>query len=233
MSLPTRILVTGGGTGLGKAIAAACAQAGAQVVICGRREKLLAATAKTIGAVPLPLDILETLPEDLGPFDGLVHAAGARVHASVDHWDPSDAQDLWDLHVGALARLAARLTPGAQGGSILALSSTLALSPVEGSAIYSTTKAAQLALVRSLALEGAGRGVRANSLVLGVVPTDMTRTAPAGTEDLRLETLARLHPLGLGTPENVASAALSLLSNRWVTGAELLADGGLHLNSGP
>jgi NAD(P)-dependent dehydrogenase (short-subunit alcohol dehydrogenase family) len=233
MSLPTRILVTGGGTGLGKAIAAACVKAGAQVVICGRRQTLLAEAAREIGAEATPLDIRETLPDDLGAFDGLVHAAGARVHASVSHWDPSDAQDLWDLHVGALARLSARLTPGAHGGSILALSSTLALSPVEGSAIYSTTKAAQLALVRSLALEGAGQRVRANSLVLGVVPTDMTRSAPEGTEDLRLEALARLHPLGLGHPDDVAAAAVSLLSNPWITGAELLADGGLSLNPQP
>jgi NADP-dependent 3-hydroxy acid dehydrogenase YdfG len=165
MSLPTRILVTGGGTGLGKAIAAACVKAGAQVVICGRRQTLLAEAAREIGAEATPLDIRETLPDDLGAFDGLVHAAGARVHASVSHWDPSDAQDLWDLHVGALARLSARLTPGAHGGSILALSSTLALSPVEGSAIYSTTKAAQLALVRSLALEGAGQRVDRKSVV--------------------------------------------------------------------
>ena len=73
--------------------------------------------------------------------------------------------------------------------------------------------------------------VRVNALVLGVVPTDMTRSQPAGEPDPHLDRLASLHPLGLGTPENVAAAALALLANPWITGAELAVDGGLSLVS--
>ena len=227
--LPNRILVTGGGTGLGRAIAQACCEAGAQVVICGRRAELLQETAQSIGATAHACDITNPHAfDELEAFDGLVHAAGVRVHASVADWNTQTGQDLWNLHVDALARIAREISPP-KGGSILVLSSSLALKPVQGSSSYSATKAAQLSLVRSLALELAPKKVRVNALVLGVVPTDMTRSQPVGEKDPRLDELARLHPLGLGEPENVASAAVELLSNPWITGAELAVDGGLSL----
>ncbi|MEE2749895.1 MAG: SDR family oxidoreductase [Myxococcota bacterium] len=228
-TLPGRILVTGGGTGLGRAIATACRNAGAEVVLCGRRESVLQETAESIGASFHACDLNEPLAlEGIGPFDGVVHAAGARLHAGVADWSPEQGERLWRLHVDALARMAQRMSKDS-GGSILALASSLAIRPVVGSAAYSATKAAQLSLVRSLALELAPMKIRVNALVLGVVPTDMTRSQPAGEPDPHLDRLASLHPLGLGTPENVASAALALLANPWITGAELAVDGGLSL----
>lgn len=227
--LPKRILVTGGGTGLGRAIAQECCKAGAQVVICGRRAELLQETAQSIGAAAYPCDITDPHAlDDLAGFDGLVHAAGIRAHARVEDWDSQEGAQLWNVHVDALARLA-RTVSSVSGGSILALSSSLALKPVDGSSAYSATKAAQLSLIRSLALELAPAGIRVNALVLGVVPTAMTRSRPAGEEDPHLDALARLHPLGLGDAQNVASAAVELLSNPWITGAELAVDGGLSL----
>ena len=227
--LPRRILVTGGGTGLGRAIAAACSQAGADVVLCGRRASVLKEAAESIGASFHACDL--TTPDALAPigfFDGVVHAAGARVHAATEDWTTEAGETLWRLHVDALAKLAQAVSKDS-GGSILALSSSLAVRPVAGSAAYSATKAAQLSLVRSLALELAPQKIRVNALVLGVVPTDMTRTQPAGEPDPHLDDLARLHPLGLGTPEHVASAALAILGNPWITGSELAVDGGLSL----
>ncbi len=228
-NLPSRIVVTGGGTGLGRAIATVCREAGADVVLCGRREPVLQETAQKIGATFHACDLTEPHAlEGIGRFDGVVHAAGARVHAPAADWSPEEGERLWRLHVDALARMAQKMSKDS-GGSILALSSSLAVRPVAGSAAYSATKAAQLSLVRSLALELAPMRVRVNALVLGVVPTDMTRSQPAGELDPHLDQLAKLHPLGLGTPENVASAALALLANPWITGAELAVDGGLSL----
>jgi len=201
-------------------------------VICGRRADLLQETAQMIGATAHACDITSPgVLDAVGEFDGLVHAAGARVHAKVEDWSSQEAEALWQVHVDALARLSCCVRPN-PGGAILALCSSLALRPVQDSAAYSATKAAQLSLVRSLALELAPRGIRVNALVMGVVPTDMTRSRPAGEKDPRLDALARLHPLGLGDPQNVASAALELLSNPWITGAELAVDGGLSLAGG-
>jgi NAD(P)-dependent dehydrogenase (short-subunit alcohol dehydrogenase family) len=83
--------------------------------------------------------------------------------------------------------------------------------------------------MRSLALELAPRGVRANSVLVGVVPTAMTTARRgAASVDEQLDALRALHPLGrLGTPEEVGRAVVSLLENPWVTGAELAVDGGL------
>jgi NAD(P)-dependent dehydrogenase (short-subunit alcohol dehydrogenase family) len=123
------------------------------------------------------------------------------------------------------------------------ISSTLALRPLPTSAVYSAAKAGMLAAMRSLALVGAARRIRANAVCPGVVDTEMVRaprlspgeTPPTGEElerriSAQLSTLGALHPLGrLGKAEEVAEAVVHLLAAPWTTGSELVIDGGLML----
>jgi NAD(P)-dependent dehydrogenase (short-subunit alcohol dehydrogenase family) len=231
--LPKRVLVTGGGTGLGLAIATALVEAGSEVFICGRRRRVLEEAAEISGATPLSGDI--TGPPDgllraTGQIDGLVHNAGSYIHSEIGDWIAHSWQDMFAVHVRGPAILSQAFAAQCKGpGSIVAISSTLGARPASGAAAYSAAKAGMLSLIRSLAIELAPVGIRANAILAGVVPTDMT-TTPRGnlTSEEQLEALRRLHPLGrLGKPEEIAQAVLGLMGNPWVSGAELAVDGGL------
>ena len=227
-ALPRRILVTGGGSGIGRAVAAMLVERGAEVLICGRRQEVLEQAARQTGATAVVADVLDTssLPGRCGPLDGLVHNAGRRVHASVGDWTQEDWQALWELHVQAPAMLSQAFARQCEGpGAIVAVSSTLALRGLKGAAAYSATKAALLALVRSLAIELAPQGIRANAVLPGAVPTDMVLDGLR--QPAELAALTAQHPLGLGTPEDVALAVVALLENPWTTGTEMVVDGGL------
>jgi NAD(P)-dependent dehydrogenase (short-subunit alcohol dehydrogenase family) len=110
------------------------------------------------------------------------------------------------------------------GGAMVLLSSTLAERPIATSAVYSATKAGLQAMGKVLAAQGAQRSLRVNSLCLGVVETPMVSGDAA-----RLAAVEKLHPLGLGKPSDVASAIVWLLGAPWMTGSEILLDGGLLL----
>jgi len=232
-ALPRRTLVTGGGTGIGRAIASALRDAGGQVVVCGRRAGVLQACADDLGVTCVVGDVTgdpEALLDRVGPIDGLVHNAGALSRGAVGAWTADDWDRMWAVHVRGPALLSQAFAGRLEGpGAIVAVSSTLAARTAAGSAAYSAAKAAMSSLVRSLAVELAPRGVRANAVLPGVVPTAMT-TAPRGDAslDAQLDALRRLHPLGrLGEPAEVAHMVVALLSNPWVTGAEVAVDGGL------
>ncbi len=216
-----RILVTGGGSGLGLGVAAAL---GERAVIVGRRASVLEQAARATGARAVVGDVTAApalLLDRVGPVDGIVHAAGHLEGGPVPGWSADSFARLFAVHVTGPAMLTRAWAAERQGpGSVLFLGSTLAVRSAPGRGPYAAAKAAQLSLSRSLAVELADRGVRVNSLLCGVVPTPMT----AGHD---LADLAVLHPLGLGTPEAVAQAALAVLENPWMTGAAVPVDGGL------
>jgi NAD(P)-dependent dehydrogenase (short-subunit alcohol dehydrogenase family) len=232
MILPERVLVTGGGTGLGYAIAEALVQRGATVFICGRRRKVIERAAEQIGARPLSGDVTGPpgpLLEACGPIDGLIHNAGCQIRQPLGHWTERAWADLWDVHVKGPALLSQAFAAQCEGpGSIVAIASTLGLRPAAGSAAYASAKAGLLSLIRSLALELAPQGIRANAVLPGVVPTAMT-LQPRGEQSAEesLKALEAQHPLGLGEPAQVAQAVISLLENPWISGAALAVDGGL------
>ena len=232
MSLPKRVLVTGGGTGIGYAIAEDLVQRGSEVIICGRRRRVIERAAAQIGATPLSGDITgppEPLLQAVGPIDGLVHNAGSQFPEPLGEWSEKSWNELWRVHVMGPALLSQAFAAQCDGpGAIVAVSSTLAVRPAPGAAAYSCAKAGVLALIRSLALELAPKKIRANAVLPGVVPTAMTRRSEGEMNpEERLEFLKTLHPLGLGEPENVAQAVVALLANPWITGAALEVDGGM------
>ena len=219
-----RALVTGGGTGIGRAIAQSLRAHGLEVVITGRRADVLRSTATDLGVEWLQGDITadtEALLNGAGDIDVLVNNAGHAQRAPIGQWTAVDFQDLYAVHTIAPALLAQGFAARCQGpGRIINIASTLAVRPAPNTAAYAAAKSGMLALTRALALELAPRRITANALLPGVVPTAMTGD--------RVDFLKDLHPLGrLGRGVDIAEAVVWLVDAQWVTGAEIAIDGGL------
>lgn len=235
-----RVLVTGGGTGLGLGIAQALLAAGDAVVICGRRAEPLAAAVAALKAEAASADVQwfqadvrddpQRLLDAAGAVDGLVHNAGIYRHGAVGAWAAEDWAELFAIHVQGPALLSQAFAARCAGpGALVFVGSTLAERSAPGAGAYAAAKAAQRSLCATLALELAPRGIRANAVLAGVVPTAMTTAPRDGLEGpAQLERLRALHPLGrLGTPADIGAAVAFLLHTPWITGAALPVDGGL------
>ena len=246
-----RILVTGGGSGIGRAVAVAMAQAGARVLITGRR---LAALEETVALAGVTSGELELLPGDVqdavavrgavdqiaerfGGIDGVVNAAGiVRIERSEDLTDEALLDVLDTNLVGAfrVTREAGRHMLAARSGSIVHIGSLAGLGGFPGRLAYAVSKHALTGLVRTLAAEWGPSGVRVNAVAPGFVRTPMNdRAAASGALDLDalvLRTPARRR----AEPEEMVGPIQFLLSPAasFVTGEILLADGGWRAQSG-
>lgn len=251
-----RVLVTGGGTGIGLAVSEALLAGGGAVVAVGRRREPLQALADRypgrahalVADLGRPSEVdglLERAASLLGGLDGLVHSAGFVRHQPPGAIDDASLREQLEVNLIAPLRLGEqaleRLEPG---GAMLFVGSTLALRPVVTSAAYSAAKAGLVQATRVLALAGAPRKVRASVILPGVVETEMVRAlrlepgeAPptdpaivAGRVEAQLAFLRQLHPIGrLGTPSELAATIVHMLGAPWMTGSEVVLDGGLLL----
>ena len=236
-------LITGGGTGIGRAIAQAFVREGARVVIAGRRKDKLEQVTHEIGANCLPVQADTGNPQDITRMvkaaaehfgAGAVHVlvnnaallfAGTAESHTEDEWDQTfnvNVRGVWLLSRAALPHMRA-----AGGGSIVNIGSVLSLVGARNRAAYSASKGAILALTRAMALDHAAENIRVNCICPGIVDTDLVaRFTP--DENARRQREA-LHPLGrFGQPEDVAHIAVFLASDEssWVTGAAFPMDGG-------
>ncbi len=236
-----RILVTGASSGLGRQTAIACARAGATMVICGRHADRLQATfselrgtehAMVRGDLADDAAIAETV-EAAGKVDGVVHFVGISVPMPVRMISREYLERVFGANYFAPMLLTQRLLAKGRvnkGGSILFLSSTAAFRGVPGMGVYSGTKAALVATTRCLALETAKHGIRVNCLAPDLIETPLLEgSGTLVSTGEWLEQQRKIHPLGLGTPDDVASTAIYFLSDasRWVTGTTLIMDGGI------
>lgn len=236
-------LVTGGGTGLGKAIAKSLAQSGAKVVIAGRREDVLQAACMEIGADThyrvMDLTDLNSLAaltaqlhQDFGPFDILVNNAGNTVKKPFSESTIAEFDSVFDVHVRGALELSravmARMEEAGKAGSVLFISSMTAYIGQPNVHGYTIAKTAINGVIRALSAEYAGRGIRVNGVAPGWIDTDVFRTATKGDPERKAKIMSRI-PMGqLGTPEDIgwACAFLCAPAAKYVTGQVLLVDGG-------
>jgi NAD(P)-dependent dehydrogenase (short-subunit alcohol dehydrogenase family) len=231
-----RILVTGASSGIGRAVAIACARAGASLVLTGRDRERLEATLAELGAGGehsiLPADLtdaaqLAALADQAGMLDGVVFSAGITGFAPVRMLQQGLLDSVMHANFTAPVMLCQRLLfkkALRNGASLVFLSSIAAHTGTVGVTAYSSSKAALEGFIRNLALEVAPRGMRANALAPAMVETPLVSTDAAF-----LAEKTKHYPFGIGQPEDVAHAAIYLLADasRKVTGISLDLDGGL------
>jgi NAD(P)-dependent dehydrogenase (short-subunit alcohol dehydrogenase family) len=240
------VIVTGAGSGIGRATAIAFANAGANVLGVGRREASLLETASTHAEVTTfvadvcadgaPEAVVAEAARRWGRVDVLVNNAGAAAIVALADVTGARITELFALNVTAPSLLARAALPYLREvhGSIINVSSTFGHKPLPGGSHYAASKSAVESLTRSWALELAGDDVRVNAVAPG--PTESEALAAAGLPDDVVDKIKRDEaeqiPLGRrGRPEEIADWIVHLAdpASTWLTGQILTVDGGLDL----
>jgi len=242
-----KALITGGGSGIGRAAAIIFNRHGSEISIVGRREENLLITASMTDNSHAPCHIISgdiSSPEDarsiikeaadkMGGIDILFNNAGLYSHGSVEETDDDQWDSLIDVNMKGtylISKHAIEVMKG-KGGTIINNASTLGIKPVPNTAAYSAAKAGVVSLTKSMALELAAHRIRVNCICPGVVETPIHEEIHGANTAAFLDEMAAFHPLGrVGAPEDVAYAALFLASDEasWITGAILPVDGGIN-----
>ena len=241
-------LITGGSRGLGKSIARAYAEHGAQIVICSRGENELKAAAAEIGAGLttrvewITADLADrTEPQRLadealkrfGRVDVLVNNAGGNQPQRVDQITDEAWDRIIELNLSGIMRLTRALLPQMmerQWGRIIHTSSVLGLGGKKERNVYSATKAALIGMARSSALDLGPYGITVNCIAPGPFLTEL----PLGllNDEQKLEFTNRTALKRWGRPEEIAGVALLLGTDAgsYITGSTVLIDGGALAN---
>jgi NAD(P)-dependent dehydrogenase (short-subunit alcohol dehydrogenase family) len=246
---PKRILITGGGTGLGKAMAHRFLQLGATVYICGRREDVLQQTAAELSAAThgpihaLPcdvrnLDAVEAMIDSIwhsAPLDILVNNAAGNFIARTEELSPRAFDSV--IGIVLLGTLHATLACGRRWlkarhpGTVLSISATYA--PVGSAYVVpsAVAKAGVEALTRSLAVEWGNRGIRMNAIAPGPIPTQGAFSRVLPRPELEALALDRNPMHRFGTKEELANLAAFLVSDgsAYINGEVIRMDGGEFL----
>ncbi|MGB8063937.1 MAG: SDR family oxidoreductase [Candidatus Sulfotelmatobacter sp.] len=238
-------IVTGAGSGIGRACAIALASEGASVALCGRRKDRIAEVAREIGdrAFAVAADVSRTsdlnhlLDQTVSRFGGLnflvnnagILTVGNAEQITEEQWDHLfnvNVRSVWLLSRGALPHMRK-----AGGGSIINIASTLGIVGAPNRAAYAPSKGAVILLTKSMAIDHGHENIRVNAICPSFVETELTAALMAQVPDQAAARRERTgsHPIGrLGRPEDVASLAVYLASDEssWTTGAALPVDGG-------
>lgn len=231
-----RILVTGATSGIGLDIAQALAELGANLVLIGRNQDILAELEQSLGAITLAVDITDEAAvkaafSEMPALDGLVNCAGISILDSVLDVKAKDLEQIMATNVTAsavVAREAARnMIANGRQGSIVNVSSQAAMAALPGHLGYCASKAAMDAMTRVLCFELGPKGIRVNSINPTVTLTPMAERAWA--DPAKRDPMLAAIPLGrFATPREVAFPVAFLLSSAasMISGASLPIDGG-------
>lgn len=242
------VIVSGGGTGIGKACAEGFANEGAKVVIAGRREEPLKEVVESLHAKGAVADyfvtdickpkevnrLVEGTVDKFGSLDIYVANASVAYDNLIEDVSNEDIDRVIDINVKGTyyqLREATRVMKKQKSGSIVVVTSGSSVVGHPYNSLYCGSKAAASNMVRALALELAEEGIRVNDVAPGIIDTPMPRNRAAITDDpdAFFAALAEREPMKrLGTPEEVANVVMFLASKEasFVTGALYTVDGG-------
>ena len=238
-------LITGAGTGIGRAIALAFAREDARIVLAGRRRAPLETLSREIGDASLVLEADVTKTSDInralehttrhfGGLNVLVNNAGVLHIGTAEQITEAQWDETFNVNVRGLWLLSRAALPylrQAGGGSIINIASVLGINGAPNRASYAASKGAVVLLTKCMAIDHGHEDIRVNAICPSFVETDLTAAVISRAPDpqaVRRERTAA-HPVGrLGRPEDIAGLAVYLASDEslWVTGAALPVDGG-------
>ncbi|HSY64798.1 MAG TPA: glucose 1-dehydrogenase [Terriglobales bacterium] len=238
-------IVTGAGSGIGRACALALAREGANVALVGRRKNLLEKVAAQLGtsAVVLAADvsqksevdrIVEQTVSRFGGLNVLLNNAGALYIGTAEQITEEQWDETFNVNVRAVWLLSRAVLPAMRrtgGGSIINMASVLGINGARNRAAYAASKGAVVLLTKCMALDHGQEQIRVNAICPSFIETDLTAAVISKAPDpnsVRAERTS-VHPLGrLGQPEDVAGLAVYLARDEssWVTGSIFPVDGG-------
>jgi NAD(P)-dependent dehydrogenase (short-subunit alcohol dehydrogenase family) len=234
-------IITGGGSGIGKAIAQAFVREGAKVVIAGRDTKRLDRAAVEIGGECLAVSadvsstndvqkLVSAAMETFKRIDILVNNAAMLLPGTAESISEEDFDQTFNINVRGLWLLSRAVLPHMRatgGGSIINIGSVLSLLGARNRVAYSASKGAVMAMTKAMALDHAAENIRVNCIAPGIVATEMVEKF--NTDEVARRQREAMHPMGrFGQPEEVANAAVFLASDEsgWTTGSMITVDGG-------
>jgi len=238
------ILITGASSGIGRQCAISCSKMGARVILIGlEADKLQETVSQMDGSDHIyfaqditeyeKLDsIIKESVEKTGPIHGFIHSAGIEMSRPLKILKPENFEKV--IAVNAIAafeivRILSKIKNlPAEGASYVLISSVMGDLGDIGNVAYCSSKGALLSAGKAMALELAPKKIRVNCVLPGVVETEMSKQLFLTISEESRNSILKMHPLGLGKPEDIANACIFLLSgaSRWITGTNFYIDGG-------
>ncbi len=238
------ILITGASSGIGRSCSVECSKSGADLILVGRNQEELMKTVSMLH----PETKVEMITEDithsedleaviadkvaaLGKISGFIHCAGIEKTLPLKKHNPKLYQDIFAVNVIAgleIAKILSLKKYKDETSSFVFISSVAGMVGEAGKAAYSASKGAVISGSRSLAMELSRSNIRVNSISPAMVNTPILEKMFEDIGEEASSEIIKKHPLGIGEPKDVANACIFLLSDasRWVTGTNLVIDGG-------
>jgi NAD(P)-dependent dehydrogenase (short-subunit alcohol dehydrogenase family) len=244
-SLESRnILITGASSGIGRQCAISCSKMGARVILVGLEiDKLQETVSLMEGSDHIYFDqditeyeklesVIKESVDKLGPIHGFIHSAGIEMSRPLKILKAENFEKV--LAVNAIAafeiiRILSKIKNlPSEGASYVLISSVMGVLGDIGNVAYCSSKGALLSAGKAMALELAPKKIRVNCVLPGVVETEMSKQLFLTISEESKNSILKMHPLGLGKPEDIANACIFLLSgaSRWITGTNFFVDGG-------
>lgn len=238
------IIVTGASSGIGRQCAITFSQLGGNVILIARNKERLKGTfnklekgnhliiSQDITEYDKLEQIIKYSVEKVGRISGFVHSAGIEMTLPLRSMKSFYYEKIFSINVITgfeLARIISKKKYlNERGASFIFISSVMGILGQAGKVGYCLSKGALLPGAKAMALEIAKKNIRVNCILPGVVETEMTNKMFDSLPEESKKPIINMHPLGLGKPEDIANACAFLLSDasRWITGINLIVDGG-------